>query len=208
MTAGLLLLGAGGLTREVLASGIDGVVGILDDDFSLQGAVVGGVPVLGVIASAVDRDESLLVCVGPGTGRRDIVGRLRSLGIEERRFATYVAPSARIGTTSTVGVGSVVLDNVVVTADAGIGRHVVLMPNCTITHDDLIADFATLAAGVTLGGRVRVGEASYLGMNASVRQGLTIGGDVTVGMGAVVLCDVPDEQTWVGMPARPTGVTV
>ncbi|NED69169.1 acetyltransferase, partial [Streptomyces sp. SID10244] len=96
-------------------------------------------------------------------------------GVRDSRYATYLAPSARIGESSTVGHGSIVLDNVVVTADAFLGRHVVVMPNCTITHDDVVEDFSTLAAGVTLGGAVRIHEAAYIGMNASVRQGLTVG---------------------------------
>jgi serine acetyltransferase len=78
------------------------------------------------------------------------------------------------------------------------------MPGVTFTHDDVVADFATFAAGVSLGGGVRVGRAAYLGMNASVRERLTIGDRATIGMGAAVLADVPDGETWVGVPAHTT----
>jgi len=202
---GLLLVGASGLAREVIAAGITGVVGILDDDAELHDTEIAGIPVLGSIVDAVDRSESLLVCVGPSQSRRNVVRRFRKFGVDEERYATYVARSARIGRSSDVGPGSIVLDGVVVTADAALGRHVVAMPNCTITHDDVLEDFVTLAAGVSLGGTVRIGEAAYIGMNASVRQGLTIGSESTVGMGAVVLNDVPAEATWAGVPAREIG---
>ena len=112
-----------------------------------------------------------------------------------------------MGATSEVGRGSILLDGVVVTADASVGSHVVVMPNCTITHDDVQGDFSTLAAGVALGGSVRIRKAAYIGMNASVRQGLTVGKGATVGMGSVVLGDVPDGQTWAGVPARQLGET-
>ncbi|GAA3924470.1 acetyltransferase [Microbacterium invictum] len=202
MSAGLLLVGASGLAREVLAAGITGVVGILDDDPSLRGTEVGGVSVIGGVDDAADRDEQLLICIGPGAGRRAIVERLREQGVAPERYGRFVARSAQIGRTSEVGLGSIVLDGVVVTADAVIADHTVLMPNCTITHDDVIEDFATLAAGVCLGGGVRVGEAAYLGMNAAVRQGVVIGAGATVGMGAAVLHDVPAGDTWAGVPAR------
>lgn len=202
MTTGILLVGASGLAREVLAAGVTGVVGILDDDADLRGADVSGVPVVGSVDDAVERDEQLLVCIGPSQGRVSVVHRLRELGVDDERYATYAARSARIGSTSDVGGGSILLDNVVVTADASLGEHVVVMPNCTITHDDVLENFVTLAAGVALGGGARIGEAAYLGMNASVRQGCRIGAGATVGMGAVVLTDVPDGQTWVGAPAR------
>ncbi|MDR7191194.1 MULTISPECIES: NeuD/PglB/VioB family sugar acetyltransferase [Microbacterium] len=205
MAAGLLLVGASGLAREVLAAGITGVVGILDDNVELHETEIDGVPVVGSVADAVARAESLLVCVGPSQSRRNVVRRFRKFGVDEERYATFVARSARIGRSSDIAAGSIVLDSVVVTADAVIGHHVVVMPNCTITHDDTLEDFATLAAGVSLGGAVRVGEAAYVGMNASVRQGLTIGSESTVGMGAVVLQDVPTEATWAGVPAREIG---
>ncbi len=205
MTDGLLLVGASGLAREVLAAGITGVVGILDDDVDLHDTEVAGVPVVGPLALAAQRDEQLLVCVGPSASRRNVVRRLTKFGVADDRYATYVARSARVGTTSDVGVGSILLDGVVVTADARLGHHVVVMPGCTITHDDVLSDFSTLAAGVALGGGVQVGEAAYLGMNASVRQGVAIGAASTIGMGAVVLTDVPQQQTWAGVPARELG---
>lgn len=203
MTAGLLLVGASGLAREVLAAGVSGVTGIVDDDERLHGTEIAGVPVIGAVSTAAARAEELLVCIGPSSARRDVVRRLHFAGVGHERFARFVAPTARIGSSSAVGTGAIVLDGVVVTANVTVGRHVVLMPACVLTHDDAIADFATLAAGVVLGGGVRIGAAAYLGMNAAVRQGVEVGPDAVVGMGAVVLNDVPAGQTWAGVPAAP-----
>jgi sugar O-acyltransferase (sialic acid O-acetyltransferase NeuD family) len=205
MSKELLLVGASGLAREVLSAGIADVVGILDDNVQLHQTEVGGVPVLGPVALGAQRSERLLISVGSSIGRRNVVRHLAELGVSGDRFATYLAPSARIGSTSHVGTGSILLDGVVVTANAAIGRHVVVMPNCTITHDDVLGDFSTLAAGVALGGSVCVGEAAYIGMNASVRQALVVGAGATVGMGAAVVHDVPDRETWAGVPARRLG---
>ncbi|WP_153503573.1 NeuD/PglB/VioB family sugar acetyltransferase [Cumulibacter manganitolerans] len=201
MAGGVLLVGASGLTREVIASGIEDVVGVLDDDPALAGTCLAGVPVIGPVELAARRDERLLIGIGPSGVRRTVVERLTSLGVRDDRYATYLAPSVRVGTGSTVGAGSIVLDGCVLTADVRVGRHVVLMPSCTLTHDDELDDFVTLAAGVRLGGGVRVQSAAYVGMNASARQGVTIGAGAIVGMGAVVLGDVPYAQTWVGVPA-------
>ncbi len=55
------------------------------------------------------------------------------------------------------------------------------------------------------GGGVVVGRAAYLGMSSSVRENVRVGERATLGMGAALLVDQPDDQTWVGVPARPLG---
>ncbi|PUB29938.1 sugar O-acyltransferase (sialic acid O-acetyltransferase NeuD family) [Promicromonospora sp. AC04] len=196
----LLLVGASGLAREVLpiTAGYD-VRGILDDRHADLAPVIGGVPVLGPVASAAAHSRALLLlCIGPSGARAAVHERLDP----GTRFATVVDPSVRNPAGCPVGVGSILLAGVTITADALLGAHVVAMPGVTVTHDCVVADFATLAAGVSLGGGVRVGRAAYLGMNAAVHPGVRIGAGATVGMGAVVLTDVPDGETWAGVPAR------
>ncbi|MET4159264.1 acetyltransferase [Agromyces sp. PvR057] len=203
----LLVIGASGLAREVLAfapaAGFE-PIGILDDAASRLPYPVGGVRVIGPIEE-VGRIPGiqLLVCIGSGAARERIVARLGRLGVEAGRYATLLDPSVRNPGGCRVGAGSILLAGVVVTADALVGDHVVVMPNTTITHDCIVGDFATLTAGVSLGGGVTVGRRATVGMNASVRQRVTIGADATIGMGAVVLDDVPAGATWVGVPAAP-----
>ncbi|MCX2750269.1 acetyltransferase [Arthrobacter sp. MI7-26] len=203
----LMLIAASGLAREVLSiiRGSDQyrVVGFLDDSSVIQGRLVGGVNVLGTIAeAALYNYPQFLICVGSGTGRQQIAERLAHQGITRERFATVLDPGVRVPPGCTVGYGSILLSNVVLTADVTLGAHVVAMPQVTLTHDDAVEDFATLCAGVTLGGGVRIGRAAYLGMNSSIRQGLAIGAEAVIGMGASVLQDVPAGETWAGVPAK------
>ena len=203
----LILLAAGGLAREVLsvldATGAYNVLGFLDDELSLAGTEVAGLPVLGPL-DEIDRfpDARLLVCAGRGQTRRRIVDRLTDRGVVDDRYATVADPRVDVPATGRVGAGTILLAQTVLTADVQIGRHVVVMPHVTLTHDDVVEDFATLCAGVTLGGDVTVGLAAYVGMNASVRERTVIGPEATVGMGAVVLTDVPGGDVWAGVPAR------
>lgn len=205
---GLLVVAASGLAREALgvatlAGGYDDIR-VLDDDPGLWGATLGGHPVVGGIDHARRyKRHQVLVCTGSGAVRRSLVARLADLGVAQDRYATVVHPSASIGTGCRVDAGSVVLAGVVMTADVEVGRHVVVMPHVTLTHDDVVDDFVTLCAGVTLGGGVRVRSGAYLGMSASVRHGVRVGRDAVLGMGAALVRDLPDDETWVGVPARP-----
>lgn len=211
MSRPLLLLAASGLAREVLPvareSGRD-VIGFLDDLHDELPRTIGNAPLLGGIDDIpLYPDADVLVCVGSSLGRERLVARLSAFGVGASRYATVIDPSVRNPGDCPVGAGSILLAGVVITADAVLGSHVVVMPRVTITHDCFIDDFATLAAGVALGGGVRIGRSAYLGMNSSVRQGLSIGPEATIGMGAVVLSDVRDSETWAGVPARHLGVT-
>ena len=203
----VLLFAASGLAREVLSvlrTQVDHpVIGLLDDDAALHGTAFDGVPVLGGLDAVKQYpDARLVVCAGSGRARSAIVARLSDWGVEDTRYARAIDSSVRIPSTCTVGVGSILLANTVLTADVTVGRHVVAMPHVVLTHDVAVEDYATLCAGVTLGGGVTVGSRAYIGMNASVRQGLRIGAGATLGMGSALLTDLPDGERWAGVPAR------
>ncbi|MFP5416439.1 MAG: NeuD/PglB/VioB family sugar acetyltransferase [Actinomycetes bacterium] len=207
MERGLVLVAASGLAREVL-SVCDAlgrrVDAILDDHPGKQGTTVAGVRVFGPVESVTSfPDAEVLICAGKGTSRRAIAARLAAQGLEERRYATLVDPTVRIPRSCTVGVGTILLAGVVLTADVTIGRHAVCMPHVTLTHDVVLEDYATLTAGVSLAGGVRVGEAAYVGMNASAREGVTIGAEAILGMGAALIGDQPGGSVYTGVPARP-----
>jgi sugar O-acyltransferase (sialic acid O-acetyltransferase NeuD family) len=204
----LLLVGAGGLAREVLAAARTmpdswDPIGALDDNPLRHGTSLDGVPVLGPIGLVGKYPEAaVVVCMAnsrrPG-GRLDMA---EGLGLPAERFATIVHPFASIPPGFEIGEGSVLLAGAVVTTPIRIGAHILAMPHVLITHDDALEDGVTLAGRVTLSGGVRIGRAAYLGQGALVRENLSIGERAVVGMGAVLLSDVPDGEVWVGSPAR------
>ena len=209
MSGPLLLVAASGLAREVLAvceaTGRP-VLGVLDDNPARAGTILGTTTVLGRLEHVRDHpDAELLLCAGKGSVRRDLAVRLGALGIGSDRYATVVDPSVHIPSTCSVGVGSILLRGVVLTADVRVGRHVVCMPHVTLTHDDDLADYVTLTTGVSLGGGVTIGEAAYIGMNASVREQRTVGAGSILGMGAALVTDQPPGTVYAGVPARAIG---
>ena len=74
----------------------------------------------------------------------------------------------------------------------------------------IIGDNVSLYQGVTLGGvsfnkgkrHPTIGNHVVIGCNASVLGNITIGNNVRIGAGSVVLKDVPDDCTVVGVPGR------
>ena len=79
-----------------------------------------------------------------------------------------------------------------------------------IGETSVIGDNVSLYQGVTLGGvsfnkgkrHPTLGNHVVVGCNASVLGNITIGNNVRIGAGSVVLMDIPDDCTVVGVPGR------
>lgn len=212
MSIPLLLIGAGGLARETieLVRAINRetptweLAGLLDDDPELRGQELLGVPVLGTCDSVeLHPEASVAACVA---SPRDPLRRLRlvaRLGLPRERYATLIHPRATVADSATIGPGSVVHANCVLTADIRLGRHVAMMPAVVLSHDDTIEDGVTFGTGARLSGGVTIEAGAYIGAGALLREHLSVGAGALVGMGAVVTKPVPSHETWYGAPARP-----
>jgi sugar O-acyltransferase (sialic acid O-acetyltransferase NeuD family) len=207
----LLIAGSGGLARETAeavravnaADGCYELLGFLDDAVAVQGTEVDGVPVLGPIQAAHDFPRARLVVAtgrpGDYLSRRRIVERL---ALPDERYATVVHPAAVAPPSTAVGAGTILLAGVICTTAVRLGRHVAVMPGTVLTHDDEIEDYATVAAGVRVGGSVRIRTGAYLGSGVLIKEGVTIGAWSLLGMGSVVTGSVPPGEVWIGAPAR------
>ena len=95
-----------------------------------------------------------------------------------------------------------------VTADIGPGLRIWHFGNIIVHPDAVIGRNCTLRQGVTIGNRhpdgpaPRIGDNVEFGAYAQVLGGVTIGNHCRIGALSVVLTDVPDNATVVGIPAR------
>jgi UDP-3-O-[3-hydroxymyristoyl] glucosamine N-acyltransferase len=71
-----------------------------------------------------------------------------------------------------------------------------------IGHGAKVGKHCLIVAGSVLGGSCEIGDYTFIGMNASIKNKIKVGKNCTIGAGAVVVKDVPDGETWVGNPAR------
>jgi sugar O-acyltransferase (sialic acid O-acetyltransferase NeuD family) len=206
----IAIVGTGGLGREVAALALaqtraaavdldDAVVFVPEDRNARE-------PIAGVPLRSLDElsaEHALVVAVGDPALRRRIV-ETEAAG---RRFGAVVADTARRRGRSEIGEGAILCDGVVVTDNVRIGRHFLANPHACVMHDCTIGDFVTLAPGAMVNGAVEIGDGTYVGAGAVIKQGSAgaprrIGAGAVIGMGAVVTRDVADGETVVGNPAR------
>jgi sugar O-acyltransferase (sialic acid O-acetyltransferase NeuD family) len=202
---GLLIIGAGGHGKVVADTALLlgwSNVAFLDDRAAMLGSPL-GLPIVGTLGDlTAQRREfsSAIVAVGDARLRLDLTDRSRRSGLE---VVSIVHPMAYVSKFASIGPGCVVFAQSAINAGARLGSACIVNTGATVDHDCFIGNGVHICPGAHLAGDVQVGDRSWVGIAATIRQGIAIGRDATVGAGAVVVADVADDSTVVGIPARP-----
>ena len=175
-------------------------IGYVDDNHALLDARLLNLPVLGTIKQIPTiAHDAVVIAIGDNITRQCLFETLRHQG---ERFRTACHPSAIIAPDVYIGPGSVLCAGMIVNPGCTIGANVILNTGCTVDHHNRVGDHAHIAPGVHLGGDVTIGTGALVGIGATVLPRRCIGISSVVGAGAVVIDDVPDGNTVVGVPAR------
>jgi sugar O-acyltransferase (sialic acid O-acetyltransferase NeuD family) len=150
--------------------------------------------------SEIKEGGEAFVAIGNVGVRLAWLHRLKANGIP---LATVIHPRSVLSPYTEIGEGVVVVAGAVINIGTRLGRGCIVNTAATIDHDCTLNDGVHICPGAHLAGNVHVGASSWVGIGSVVRQGIHIGAGVTVGAGAVVVADVPDGLTVVGVPARP-----
>ena len=141
----------------------------------------------------------MLVAVGfsgLNEGRKSVYERCKKLGYE---FVTYVNSRAYQWGHLEIGENTFIFEANVLQPFVEVGANVVLWSGNHIGHHSRIAANCFFSSHVVLSGFVNVGEGCFMGVNSTVANNLTIGSNCTIGAGALILRDVDDSRTVIGM---------
>ena len=204
-----LIIGAGGHAREVLWLArrcLDRSVRLRiavesqwDAPSELDGIKVEPIEAILPNVNGID----YVVAIGKSSARERIAETLDSAG---GAGAVLIDPSVQLSDRVTLGSGSIIFANSVLTCDITVGRHVHINSGCLVHHDVKLGDFATLSPGVRIAGNVKVEQHSFLGIGATITNGtgtspLVIGKRAIVAAGACVIGSVEADSMVAGVPA-------
>lgn len=200
----LCIIGAGGFGREVyslfrtslLGTGNYAEIVFAEEDAFYQSRDVQGAAVH-VLSYAARQPWAFVVAIGAPDVRSRIVQEFPDLC-----YVSITHPTALIGDAVELGAGSIVCAYTVLTSNIRVGRHAHLNLNTTIGHDTIAGDFLTTAPAAHISGHCRLGDNVYLGSGAILRQCIEVSSGAKVGAGAVVLHNINEAGTYVGVPAR------
>lgn len=200
---GIAIIGAGGFGREAYFHVLGQIAnyGTQREIAFFADAQYAGGDVRNVAEIEDDKFEAV-IAIGDTQVRHELSERF-AYWPWKLPFCTIMHPSVQIldRDTVTIGDGSIICAGVVITTNVKIGEHVHVNLNATIGHDCTIGNCVTIAPGVNISGNVTIGDRVNIGTNASIKEKVTIAPDVVIGMGAVVLSDITEAGTYVGVPA-------
>ncbi|MBR3123868.1 MAG: acetyltransferase [Mogibacterium sp.] len=178
------------------------IVGFLDDDEAKKGIIFKGYECLGTTEQLKTLAEKDDVCAVVATQDGSIRKKIVEKHSEFTNWETLIHPSVTISDTSSVGKGSIVCANTNISISTNIGNHCILNLGTTIGHDCEISDYVSFMSGSVISGHVRIGEGAYFGSNSTVVPGRKIGANSVVGAGSVVIRNVRDNISVMGVPAK------
>lgn len=207
----VVIIGAGGFGREVLdvleavnqVSPTYEIMGfITDPEYQKPGEMINEVPVLGSFDWLAGNDSEVKAICGIGSPatRKRMVDQAAGLGV---KFFSVIHPRAITTRWMTMGEGTIITAGCILTNNITLGDHVHLNLDCTVGHDAVLEDFVTVSPGVHISGNVTLKTGSFIGTGANIIEGKTVGEGAVVGAGSVVVKDIPDHVTAVGIPAKP-----
>ena len=199
----LLIIGASGHGKVVADIALKvnkwQSVAFLDDDELIKTSM--GLEVIGKSEDAfryID-DADIFVAVGNNSTREKNQGKLEVAGAS---IPVLIHPNAIIGEQVELGSGTVVMARVAINCCTRIGKGCIINTGATVDHDNEFEDYVHISPGVHTAGTVKVGKGTWLGIGSAVSNNVNITTNCIIGAGAVVVGDITETGTYVGVPAR------
>lgn len=198
MSENLVIIGASGhgkvLADIALKNGYKKIV-FLDDNDGVHEC--GGYPVVGKSSDVRKFNADVIVGIGNAEVRRRI-----QESIDEKIMTTLIHPNAVVAENVVIGVGTVVMAGSVINPGVRIGKGCIINTCSSIDHDCIVGDYVHNSVGSHLCGSVTVGDETWVGAGTIVSNNVFIFSKCIIGAGAVVIDDIKESGTYVGVPVR------
>lgn len=206
MNKKLLIIGASGHGKVIADIALKmnrwKSIEFLDDNTTLKESM--GLDVIGKSSDVTKyiNEYDIFVGVGNNEIREHIQDKLEALGAN---IPTLFHPNTVIGEQVELGAGTAVMAGAVINCCTKIGKGCIINTGSTIDHDNVLEDFVHISPGVNIAGTVKVGKGTWLGIRSVVSNNINITSGCKVGAGAVVVKDITEPGTYVGVPVRRIG---
>lgn len=123
----------------------------------------------------------------------------KALGYE---LVSYVSSHCTFLSDHSVGDNCFILEDNTIQPFVKIGNDVTLWSGNHIGHDSVLGDHIFIASHIVVSGHVNIGDYSFIGVNATLRNSITIAPRTLIGGGAVIMKDTVEGGVY--LPQRAT----
>ncbi|MCI7575411.1 MAG: sialic acid O-acetyltransferase [Bacteroidales bacterium] len=181
------------------------VLGLALDDHS-GGDEVSGYPILCDIKDAYEKfkkydDVKFIYQLYRPDSMRERTQILTELNIPQEKFCNFIHPSVMLAKSAKIGIGNVLLANVVVNCNAILGNFNTVNSGTLLGHDIKVGNNNYFAGQVCVGSGLSIGNENFIGLNSSIRNGIIIGNNNIVGMSSNITKSVDNNCVLYGNPA-------
>lgn len=205
----VLIVGAGGLGREVQQYAVDALgsdhfelIGHLDDapEHVLAQGVTLALPIVGDIRTHTpDPQLRYLMAIGDPATRATVTGEFLK---HDANFLTIIHPLSYVATSAIIGTGCIIAPFATVGAGARVLPFSHLHFYASSAHDTSVGPFASLSPYAVANGQSIIEKGAFLGSHATVNPTKKVGEFAKVTAGSVVYRDVPEKSIADGNPAK------
>ena len=203
----LYLVGAGGLGRE-LEFWIN-LIPLNKRDYEINGYIDDNPVALSTYPSdykivgntfdfAYNKGDLVILCIANSLIKEKIFNRLKN----KVEIFTFISPLARVSKFSTIGKGSIITPNCIITTNVKIGDFVLVNIGTQICHDSQIGDYTSLMTNVDIGGNCKIGNHVFFGSNSTLLPDKKVSNNIKIGLGSIVISNLGKQGTYFGNPAK------
>lgn len=195
----LVIIGAGGHGKVIADMAIKkGYTDIVFVDDNIEGTCI-GFPIIATSEQIEDFNDGktdFVIAIGDNQVRKKIAEKYNV------KWVSLIHPSAQVGINVTISEGTVIMAGAIVNACTSIGKHCIINSCAVVEHDNVIENYVHISPNVALGGMVRVGECTHIGIGASVKNNISICGNSIIGVGTTVVKNILQQGVYMGVAAK------
>ena len=119
---------------------------------------------------------------------------------------TYISPDCTYHGKS-IGENCFIMEDNTIQPFVEIGNNVILWSGNHVGHHSKIDDHCFIASHAVISGSVHVGEYSFIGVNATMKEAITIAPSCIIGAGSLIMKSTPERSVYVGVRSKKIHLT-
>lgn len=123
------------------------------------------------ISCLIKQDYEFLITLGQIKSPKLRMKLFYSLSVNNAKIATIISPRSYVSKYAKVGVGSIVMHDVLINAYAQVGLNCIINTKALIEHSAIIEDHCHISTSSTVNGDCLIKEGSFIGSNSVCQEG-------------------------------------